>query len=95
VKKRQLTEDAAKAIRRSFYERIVKGVDAQAQARLFADHACALLELGEEDTKGWYAAVSPAPSAKTFLQDKERCEWCGKMTRITTAGCDHCNVEAK
>jgi hypothetical protein len=29
------------------------------------------------------------------LRAKRKCEHCGKMTRVTTAGCDHCNVEDK
>ena len=26
---------------------------------------------------------------------KRRCEYCGKLTRETTAGCDHCDIEDK
>lgn len=29
------------------------------------------------------------------MDRKRRCDYCGKMTRITTAGCDHCDVEDK
>lgn len=29
------------------------------------------------------------------LDHKRVCEYCGKRTRITTAGCDHCDVEDK
>lgn len=29
------------------------------------------------------------------LSDKRRCSACGKMSRITTAGCDHCDMEDK
>jgi hypothetical protein len=28
-------------------------------------------------------------------RDFRECKYCGKMTRITTAGCDHCDVEDK
>lgn len=48
----RLTEEARRAIRRSFYERIIKGIDAQAQAKLFADHACDLIELVKLDSAG-------------------------------------------
>lgn len=26
---------------------------------------------------------------------RRRCDACGKMTRVTTAGCDHCDMEDK
>lgn len=29
------------------------------------------------------------------LKETRDCEYCGKQTRITTAGCDHCDVEDK
>lgn len=32
---------------------------------------------------------------KPPLSEKRRCPACGKLTRITTAGCDHCDLEHK
>jgi hypothetical protein len=35
------------------------------------------------------------PAVASPRVKKRRCEYCGRMTRISTAGCDHCDVEDK
>jgi hypothetical protein len=52
--KRKLTEKARRAIRRSFYTQIDRKLLPIEQARVMADHACAILELDEEDTRDWW-----------------------------------------
>lgn len=71
--KRKLTEEAKKAIRRSFYERIDRWRAVQEQARVFADHTCDLLELSEEDTVGWWEPTSHIP---TCGYTTEAGRWC-------------------
>lgn len=51
---RRLTDEARRAIRRLFYELIDDRLSGQEQARVMAERACALLELGEEHTRGWW-----------------------------------------
>ncbi len=40
-------------------------------------------------------AYRAAPEPTPPLDRKRKCPACGRMTRITTAGCDHCDLEDK
>lgn len=55
-------------------------------------------EHGELDLKKAalaYAAERYKEQFKHPRDTKRKCDYCGKMTRVTTAGCDHCDVEDK
>lgn len=89
---------------------LLEALDAMAFERARADAADArYLEVAHAlgltyDADGH--AQSPAPHSVILdgvrelakphpLSKKRKCEHCGRMTRVTTAGCDHCDVEGK
>jgi hypothetical protein len=41
------------------------------------------------------ARAKQAEAKYTTILDKRKCPACGNMTRITMAGCDHCDIEDK
>jgi hypothetical protein len=51
------------------------------------------LEKELEETKLKLANLSSL--AKEVVRQMRVCEYCHKPTRVTTAGCDHCDVEDK
>ena len=65
-------------------------------ARSFAAHDTAQTEAALFQAAVAYAAKAyEAVLARNPLDRKSKCVSCGKMSRVTTAGCDHCDYEDK